>query len=53
MKPKQIPLRQYTSQEVEAFLMDDELDAQTAQIAKRCLVGNDHTAHSEQEKQAA
>lgn len=54
MKPKQIPLRQYTQQEVAAFLRkEDQLDPETAQIANPFLTGDDHAEHSEQEKQAA
>ena len=42
----QIPLRQYTRDEVKAFLRDDELDAAATQIAQRFLAGTDRTAHS-------
>lgn len=36
----ELPLRQYTAQEVEAFLEEDELDAKQAQIAKRFLLAS-------------
>src|SRR3954465_11058681 len=42
----EIPLRQYTPQEVQAFIREDTLDAKTAQIAKRFLASNDLTARS-------
>ena len=42
----EIPLRQYTSAEVEAFLREDELDTKAAQIAQRFLAGNNLTARS-------
>jgi excisionase family DNA binding protein len=42
----EIPLRQYTREEVETFLRDDALDAKAAQIAQRFLASNDLTAHS-------
>jgi excisionase family DNA binding protein len=42
----QMPLRQYTPEEVEAFLREDELDAKQAQIAKRFLTSNDLSVHS-------
>src|SRR3982750_1331296 len=45
-RTKQLPLRQYTPQEVEAFLREDTLDAKTAQIAKRFLASSDLTARS-------
>jgi excisionase family DNA binding protein len=44
-RTKQVPLRQYTRQEVAAFLREDELDPERAQIAQRFLTGNDLTAH--------
>jgi hypothetical protein len=53
MKPKHIPLRQYTRKQVAAFLREDELDVRTVQIAKRFLNENDKPERSEQEKQAA
>jgi hypothetical protein len=34
-RTKELPLRKYTAEEVEAFLRDDELDAKAAQIAAR------------------
>jgi excisionase family DNA binding protein len=46
-RTREMPLRQYTSEEVEAFLRDDELDARAAQIAKRFLASsNDLSARS-------
>src|SRR3954470_2688798 len=42
----EIPLRQYTTEEVKTFLRDDELDAKAAQTAKRFLASNDLTARS-------
>ena len=42
----QMPLRQYTPQEVEAFLREDALDDQTARIAQRFLTSNDLSACS-------
>src|SRR5436305_11982942 len=42
----QIPLRQYTREEVEAFLREDKLDAKAAQIAQRFLSSNGLTARS-------
>jgi hypothetical protein len=36
-----MPLRQYTRDEVEAFLREDELDATATQIARRFLASND------------
>lgn len=42
----QMPLRQYTPEEVEAFLREDELDAKQAQIAKRFLTSNDLSVRS-------
>src|SRR5512144_178826 len=34
---QELPLRQYTPEQVETFLADDKLDAQTAQVANRFL----------------
>jgi excisionase family DNA binding protein len=45
-RTSQVPLRQYTPQEVEAFLREDELDAKAAQIAQRFLASNDLSARS-------
>ncbi len=45
-RTRQMPLRQYTSKEVEAFLREVELDAKAAQIAKRFLASNDLPARS-------
>src|SRR5215218_1088586 len=45
-RTNQMPLRQYTSQEVEAFLREDELDGKQARIAKRFLASNDLSARS-------
>lgn len=42
-RTRQIPLRQYTAQEVETFLREDALDAKAAQIAKRFLATSDLT----------
>lgn len=42
----QIPLRQYTPQEVEAFLREDALDDQAARIAQRFLTSNDLSTRS-------
>src|SRR2546423_880371 len=42
----EIPLRQYSREEVEAFLREDQLDAKAAQIAQRFLASNDLTALS-------
>jgi excisionase family DNA binding protein len=36
----EMPLRQYTPEEVEAFLRDDELDTRAAQIAQRFIAGS-------------
>jgi excisionase family DNA binding protein len=52
-RTEQVPLRQYSQQEVAAFLRDDALDPETAQIAKRFLADDGNTARSEKEKQAA
>src|SRR5437764_3211422 len=43
-RTKEIPLRQYTPEEIEAFLREDALDARATQIAQRFLAGNDLTA---------
>jgi excisionase family DNA binding protein len=43
-RTEQMPLRQYTSEEVEAFIREDELDAKAARIAQRFLASNDLTA---------
>jgi len=45
-RTRQMPLRQYTREQVAAFLREDELDAEQAQIAKRFLASNDLTARS-------
>jgi excisionase family DNA binding protein len=45
-RTEQMPLRQYTPQEVEAFLKDDELDTTAARIAQRFLASNDLTTRS-------
>jgi excisionase family DNA binding protein len=45
-RTKQMPLRQYTREEVEVFLRKDELDAKAAQIAQRFLASNDPSARS-------
>jgi excisionase family DNA binding protein len=45
-RTKQMPLRQYTREEVEVFLRKDELDAKAAQIAQRFLASNDLSARS-------
>jgi excisionase family DNA binding protein len=42
----QMPLRQYTPQEVEAFLREDALDEQAARIAQRFLKRNNLSARS-------
>ena len=42
----EIPLRQYTAEEVKAFLGEDALDERAAQIAQRFLASNDLTARS-------
>jgi excisionase family DNA binding protein len=39
-RTSQMPLRQYTAKEVEAFLQEDDLDPQAAQIAKQFLTSN-------------
>src|SRR5947209_19720779 len=44
-RTEQVPLRQYTREEVAAFLREDELDPETAQIAQRFLAGNDLSTH--------
>src|ERR687886_919538 len=45
-RTSQLPLRQYTPEEVEGFLRDDELDTQAARIAQRFIAGNDLSARS-------
>jgi len=45
-RTRQMPLRQYTSKEVEAFLREDALDPQAAQIAKQFLASNNLPARS-------
>jgi excisionase family DNA binding protein len=45
-RTQEIPLRQYTPEEVEAFLREDTLDAKTAQIAQRFLASNGLTTRS-------
>jgi len=45
-RTNQMPLRQYTSEEVEAFLRDDALDAEATEVAKRFLTSSDLTARS-------
>jgi excisionase family DNA binding protein len=45
-RTQEIPLRQYTPSEVEAFLREDTLDAKTAQITQRFLASNNLTARS-------
>jgi excisionase family DNA binding protein len=45
-RTEQMPLRQYTPEEVEAFLREDELDAKQAQIVKRFLTSNNLSARS-------
>ena len=45
-RTSQQPLRQYTPEEVERFLRDDELDTRAARIAQRFIAGNDLTARS-------
>ena len=45
-RTSQQPLRQYTPEEVEGFLRDDELDTRAARIAQRFIAGNDLTARS-------
>jgi excisionase family DNA binding protein len=45
-RTNQMPLRQYTPAEIEAFLRDDALDPEATEIAKRFLAGSDLTAHS-------
>ena len=42
----QLPLRQYTPQEVDGFLRDDELNTQAARIAERFVAGSDLSARS-------
>jgi len=45
-RTNQMPLRQYTPVEVEAFLRGDALGTEAAEIAKRFLTGSDLTARS-------
>jgi excisionase family DNA binding protein len=45
-RTSQLPLRQYTPEEVEEFLRDDALDTQAARIAQRFTAGNDLSARS-------
>ena len=45
-RTNQLPLRQYTPGEVEAFLRDDALGPEATRIAKRFLAGSDLTARS-------
>jgi excisionase family DNA binding protein len=45
-RTQQVPLRQYTLEEVEAFLKEDVLDAKTAHIVKRFLTTNNLSARS-------
>ena len=45
-RTQQMPLRQFTPEEVEAFLKEDVLDEKQAQIAQSFLAGNDLSAHS-------
>jgi|SRR5215210_6975594 len=45
-RTRQMPLRQYTPEEVEKFLREDALDAQATRIAQRFLASNDLTARS-------
>ena len=45
-RTQELPLRQYTPEEVAAFLREDTLDAKAQEIAKRFLAGNDLTARS-------
>src|SRR5918911_3611196 len=45
-RTRELPLRQYTAEEVAAFLREDTLDAKAQEIAKRFLAGNDLTARS-------
>ena len=45
-RTRQVPLRQYTPQEVEVFIRQDALDAKATQIAQRFLASTDLTARS-------
>ena len=45
-RTQQVPLRQYTPEEVEVFLKEDVLDAKTAHIVKRFLTSNNLSARS-------
>jgi len=45
-RTQELPLRQYTAEEVAAFLREDTLDAKAQEIAQRFLAGNDLTARS-------
>ena len=45
-RTQQMPLRQYTPEEVEAFIREDRLGATAAQIANRFLRSTDLTARS-------
>lgn len=45
-RTQELPLRQYTAEEVEAFLREDTLDAKGQEIAQRFLAGNGLTTRS-------
>ena len=45
-RTRQVPLRQYTSEEVESFLREDTLDATATAVAQRFLANTDLTARS-------
>jgi excisionase family DNA binding protein len=45
-RTSQMPLRQYTGKEVEAFLREDALDPQAERIAKQFLASNNLPARS-------
>jgi excisionase family DNA binding protein len=45
-RTQQIPLRQFTPEEVEAFLQEDVLDDKQVQIAQRFLSSNDLSART-------
>src|SRR5919199_2610158 len=45
-RTSQLPLRQYTPEEVEGFLRDDELDTLAARLAQHFIAGNDLSARS-------
>jgi excisionase family DNA binding protein len=45
-RTQELPLRQYTAEEVQAFLRDDSLNAEATEIAKRFLAGSDLSARS-------